>query len=69
MVLQYGLPPFIERNYSTNINLREGTIPLYFKFLSDGNVNKFGSFFIYTKKKSYRLTVFIGKGRFYVTEQ
>jgi len=69
MVLQYGLPPFIERNYSTNFNLREGTIPLYFKFLSDGNVNKFGSFFIYTKKKNYRLTFLIGRGRFYVTEQ
>ncbi|EKN66285.1 hypothetical protein BABA_16742 [Neobacillus bataviensis LMG 21833] len=69
MLVQSGMPPIIERNYSTNINLREGTIPLYFKFLGDGDVNKFGTFYIYTEKKSYRLTVLIGKGRFYVKEQ
>lgn len=69
MVMQSAPLPIIERNYSTNITLREGTIPLYFKFLGDGNVNKFGSFTIYTKKRCYQLTVLIGKGRFYVKEQ
>ncbi|WP_144563131.1 competence type IV pilus minor pilin ComGD [Neobacillus bataviensis] len=62
-------PPIVERNYSTNITITEGSIPLYFKFLPDGKVNKFGSFFIQTKKKKYRVTLLIGEGRFYVTEQ
>ncbi|MEH7417692.1 competence type IV pilus minor pilin ComGD [Neobacillus drentensis] len=62
-------PPILERNYSTNIYLIEGTLPLYFKFLPDGNVNKVGTFFIQTKKKNYRVIFLIGMGRFYVTEQ
>ncbi len=69
LFIRTDLPPIVERNYSTNFSITEGSIPLYFKFLSDGNVNKFGSFYIQTKKKSYRVTLLIGKGRFYVTEQ
>ncbi|MFF2448606.1 competence type IV pilus minor pilin ComGD [Neobacillus sp. NPDC058068] len=69
MYLRTDIPPFIVRNYSTNIYVNEGSLPLYFKFLIDGNVNKFGTLFIQTKRKDYRLTVLIGKGRFYVAEQ
>jgi len=69
MFLRNGLPPFVERKYSTNIYLTEGTLPLYFKFLHDGNVNKFGSLVIHTRKNDYLMTVLIGKGRFYVTEK
>ncbi|WP_040208034.1 competence type IV pilus minor pilin ComGD [Neobacillus jeddahensis] len=69
MILRTERPMIIERSYSKNYKFSEGSLPLYFKFLSDGNVNKFGSFFIQTKRKSYRLTFLIGKGRFYVTEQ
>ncbi|MCD4838191.1 type II secretion system GspH family protein [Neobacillus sedimentimangrovi] len=61
--------PIIKRNYSTNLYLKEGSIPLAFKFLQDGNIDKFGSFYIQSKKKTYRMTFLIGKGRFYVTEQ
>jgi competence protein ComGD len=68
MILRMEVPPIITRTYSKNYSFKEGSIPLYFKFLSDGNVNKFGSFIIQTKKKSYHLTFLIGKGRFYVTE-
>lgn len=60
--------PIVERNYSTNIYLTEGSLPLNFNFLRDGNVNKFGSFYIQTKKNNYRITFLIGEGRFYVTE-
>ncbi|WP_160721651.1 competence type IV pilus minor pilin ComGD [Bacillus sp. USDA818B3_A] len=72
--IYYGItkgdkPPIVERSYPTSIYLTEGSLPLYFKFLPDGNVNKFGSFYIQTKKKTYRVTFLIGKGRFYVTEQ
>lgn len=66
--LRPELPPIVNRNYSTNIYLSEGTIPLYFKYLSDGNVNKFGTLFIQTNNKKYVLTILIGKGRFYVKE-
>ena len=68
MVGKTELPPIIVRNYSKNFHLVEGTIPLYFKFLRDGNVNKFGTFLIQTKNKTYQVTVLIGKGRFYVKE-
>jgi competence protein ComGD len=67
-ILRTELPPILVRNYSKNISLTEGSIPLYFKFLGDGNVNKFGTIFIQTKNKKYLLTVLIGKGRFYVKE-
>jgi competence protein ComGD len=66
--LRPELPSIINRNYSTNIYINEGSIPLYFKFLKDGNVNKFGTFFIQTKNKKYVITFLIGKGRFYVKE-
>lgn len=69
MFLRNGLPPILERTYSTNIYLTEGTMQLYFKFLADGNINKFGSFVIHTPKNDYLMTVLIGKGRFYVTEK
>jgi len=54
------------RNYSKNINLATSTLPLYFKFLNDGNVNQFGTLLIQTTNKTYQMTVLIGKGRFYV---
>ncbi|MEH7376387.1 MULTISPECIES: competence type IV pilus minor pilin ComGD [Bacillaceae] len=60
--------PIVNRNYSTNIYLKEGSLPLYLKFLSDGNVNQFGNFFIQTKNKTYVITFLIGEGRFYVKE-
>jgi competence protein ComGD len=67
--IQGRFPPIIERSFSTNISLSEGSIPLSFSFLPNGNINKFGSFFIKTKENEYRMTFLIGKGRFYVTEQ
>ena len=65
----FNLPPLVERNYSTKINVYGGTLPLIFKFLSNGNVSKFGTFFIKTSDKTYRVTILIGKGRFYVLEE
>jgi competence protein ComGD len=68
LLLRTDLPPILMRNYSKNIYFTVGSLPLYFKFLSDGNVNQFGTLFIQTKNKRYLLTVLIGKGRFYVKE-
>lgn len=69
MYLTTNTPPIIERTYSKNFHLSEGSLPLYFKYLPDGNINKFGSIIIQTANKTYRMTFMIGKGRFYVTEQ
>lgn len=66
---RFDLPPIVQRNYSTTIKVYGGSLPLNFKFLPDGNVSMFGSFFIRTSDKSYRVTVLIGKGRFYVLEE
>jgi competence protein ComGD len=62
-------PKIIERKYSSNIQVSPGSIPLYFKYLPNGNVDQFGSLYFKSKEKSYRLTILIGKGRFYVTEE
>jgi competence protein ComGD len=66
---RYDLLPLVERKYSPNINVYGGSLPLYFKFLTDGNVSKFGSFYIKTSAKNYRVTFLIGKGRFYIIEE
>ena len=64
-----SLQRLVERNYSEKINVIPGTIPLYFKFLKNGNVDRFGSLTIRTNEKRYRMTVLIGRGRFYVVEE
>ncbi|MEH7178733.1 competence type IV pilus minor pilin ComGD [Neobacillus vireti] len=64
-----GTARILERDYSPKITVIQGTIPLYFKFTPNGNVDRFGTMFITTPIKSYRLTVLIGKGRFYVIEE
>ncbi|WP_144547667.1 competence type IV pilus minor pilin ComGD [Bacillus sp. X1(2014)] len=66
MLLRPELPPIVIRNYSKNIILATSTLPLYFKFLNDGNVNQFGTLLIQTNNNTYQMTVLIGKGRFYV---
>lgn len=66
---QAGQTLLFERNYSKNFYLTEGSLPLTIKFLPNGNISKFGSIFIRTKNKTYRLTFLIGRGRFYVAEQ
>jgi competence protein ComGD len=62
-------PIILERQYSKEIKLKEGSIPLYFYFLQNGNISRFGSFLIGIGADMYRLTFQIGKGRFYVTQE
>ncbi|MDQ1145066.1 competence protein ComGD [Bacillus sp. SORGH_AS 510] len=69
VLYRIGETPIIERNYTHNIMITEGTMPILFKFLPDGNINKFGSLIVYYRNKTYRITFLIGKGRFYVTDQ
>lgn len=65
----YSWPPFLLRYYSNNVSVSPGTLPLSFKFTPSGFANKSGSFLIQCGSKQYRLTVLIGKGRFYVVEE
>lgn len=69
IIYRYDLPPLVDRAYLNGMNAFEGTLPLAFKFLPDGNVSQFGSFEIKTCCKYYRFTVLIGKGRFYVIQE
>jgi competence protein ComGD len=64
-----GQEQLLSRSYSTDLKVVEGTIPLSFRYLSDGIVNKSGTILIRSRNKTYVLTILIGKGRFYVTEQ
>jgi competence protein ComGD len=65
----YTWPPFLLRYYSNAISVFPGTLPLTFNLTPSGIAGKSGSFLIQCGNKHYRLTVLIGKGRFYVTEE
>ncbi|WP_066365756.1 competence type IV pilus minor pilin ComGD [Neobacillus fumarioli] len=69
MYVNTSSPPIVERTYSANFYITEGSLPLTFRFMPDGNISKFGSIIIQSEKKKYLLTFLIGKGRFYVKEQ
>lgn len=64
-----GTNRIVERIHSQAITVSQGTIPLYFKFNPNGNVDRFGTLFFRTPQQNYRLTLLIGKGRFYVMEE
>ncbi|WP_156324583.1 competence type IV pilus minor pilin ComGD [Bacillus sp. FJAT-27245] len=66
---RYDMPHIAERSYPKEINITRGTMPLFFKFQMDGNVNTFGTFYIYVKDEKYKMTIQIGRGRFYVAAE
>ena len=59
----------IKRDIPEGITFPTGSQQLYFQFLLDGNINKFGSINFFIGKDKYRLTFLIGKGRFYVEKE
>ncbi|MCM3669617.1 type II secretion system GspH family protein [Mesobacillus maritimus] len=62
-------PALIERTYPATIRIQPDTLrQLYFQYMPDGNINRFGSFVIEVGPKRYRLMLLLGKGRFYVIE-
>lgn len=61
--------PIVKRYYSKRINVSQGSLPLPLKFTPSGFVNKFGTILIQCGRRHYRITVLIGKGRFYVVEE
>jgi competence protein ComGD len=66
---RYGMPLLADRVYPPAIKVAPGSMPLFFKFQPSGNVSRFGSFIIDTYEDRYRMTIQIGKGRFYVAEE
>jgi competence protein ComGD len=68
-LISTGNKQLVERHHSPMITVTQGTIQLVFKFNSNGNVDRFGTLYIRTQQKNYRLTLLIGKGRFYVMEE
>lgn len=66
---RFDRPLVTERPYSEDINITKGSMPLSFKFLVDGNVNLFGTIFIVIDKQKYKMTIQIGRGRFYVAAE
>ncbi|MHC0035931.1 competence type IV pilus minor pilin ComGD [Pseudoneobacillus sp. C159] len=65
---RYEDTTFIERKYPKDVSVMMGSMPLTFKILPDGNVNKFGTLFIKINRKDYWITFLLGKGRFYIVE-
>ncbi|MBS4191275.1 type II secretion system protein [Bacillus sp. FJAT-49705] len=60
----------IERKIPERIKIQPGSMKLFFQFQADGNINRFGSFWInFDDKESYKFTFLIGKGRFYVQKE
>ncbi|MDP4162833.1 MAG: competence type IV pilus minor pilin ComGD [Bacillota bacterium] len=62
------LPMVVERTFSNDIMILEGTFSLYFKITPSGIVSKFGSFYVQIGDRKYQVTLLIGKGRFYVAQ-
>jgi competence protein ComGD len=58
----------IERKFPPRVSIKYGSLPLTFKILSDGNINQFGSLYIYIGEREYKITFLLGKGRFYIVE-
>jgi competence protein ComGD len=59
----------VSRQYSQEILVKEGSMPLYFYFSADGNINRFGSFLVRIEKDMYRVNFLVGMGRFNVTKE
>lgn len=65
-IRKYNGELLVKRNYSEDISVKAGTQPTSFRYTSRGNINSFGSLYIYFGKEGYLFTFLIGGGRFYV---
>jgi competence protein ComGD len=66
---RYTLDLLVHRTYPADIAVKPGTMPLTFKFLPDGNINRFGTIIVHAYGDFYRITFQLGRGRFYVADQ
>ncbi|WP_264738539.1 competence type IV pilus minor pilin ComGD [Cytobacillus firmus] len=61
--------PIISREYPGIIEIKEGTMPLFFQYGPGGITNKFGTFYVKADNDQYKITFLIGRGRFYVEKE
>ncbi|MBN8200462.1 competence type IV pilus minor pilin ComGD [Bacillus sp. NTK034] len=61
--------PIISREYPGIIEIKEGTMPLFFLYGPGGITNKFGTFYVKADNEQYKITFLIGRGRFYVEKE
>lgn len=52
-----------------NIQIQRGNLPNTLRFSPDGNITQAGSLYILSPPLTYKLTLLLGQGRFYVEKQ
>ncbi|MDQ0183751.1 competence type IV pilus minor pilin ComGD [Cytobacillus kochii] len=65
-IFSNGRNIFFRQKYSEDYFITSGTMPLHFKFLNTGKINRFGYLQIKSSLKQYKFVFQIGRGRFYV---
>jgi competence protein ComGD len=61
--------PILSREYPDIIDIKPGTMPMSFLYGPGGITKDFGSFYIKADKELYKVTFFIGRGRFNVEKE
>lgn len=54
----------IKRNYSEKIMIETGTLPMSFKYLTNGNASLSGTLLFRIEGELYKFTILLGRGRF-----
>lgn len=65
----YAAPYLAKRYYSSEVKVEKGTLNLLFHYMPDGNIDSFGSIYVSTGSRRFKMMIQIGKGRFYVLEE
>jgi competence protein ComGD len=69
----YTYNTFSERlqtlNVPSNVQFQRGNLSLTLRFSPDGNITQAGSLYILSNQLTYKLTLLLGQGRFYVEKQ
>lgn len=65
----YAAPYLAKRYYSSKVKVEKGTLNLLFHYMPDGNIDSFGSIYVRTGSRRFKMMIQIGKGRFYVLEE
>lgn len=59
----------LEREYTADVVVNPGSMPLYFEISANGSLNYFGTYLIRVGGEKYRMVFLIGSGRFYVEKE
>ncbi|WP_209123046.1 competence type IV pilus minor pilin ComGD [Alkalihalobacillus sp. BA299] len=59
-----------EQPFNLNVTFERGSLGIDdIKFLSNGNISKSGTLFMYVENQRYAIVFLLGKGRFYIEER